>query len=92
MGGEHTDGACGHLGLLVDEDRAPLAQPGHHVLVVHDLLAHVHGPAVQFERAFDGLHGAIHPRAVPARRRQQQLFDGVGHGRHCRAHPSYPTR
>src|SRR6202011_3991409 len=71
VGGEYADSALGHLGLLVNEDRSPLAQPGDHVLVVDDLLADVDGRAVDLERSFDGLHGAIDSCAVPAWGRQQ---------------------
>ncbi len=76
---EHGDGPGGDFGLLIDEDRAALAQLVHDVFVVHDLLAHVHRRTVQLQGAFHGLHGAIHARAVPARRGQQHLLDGVGH-------------
>ena len=41
-----TQRALGHLVGLVDEDRAALAQLGHDVHVVHDLLAHVDRRAV----------------------------------------------
>ena len=84
VGGEDADRALGHLGLLLDEDRAALAQLLDDVLVVDDLLAHVHRRAVELERAFDRLHGPIDARAVAARRRQQQLLDGVRHDCHCR--------
>ena len=43
VGGEDHGLALGHLGLLLDEDRAALAQLLDHVLVVDDLLAHVNG-------------------------------------------------
>ena len=41
-----TIGALGHLVGLLDEDRAPRLQGLDHVLVVHDLLAHVDRRAV----------------------------------------------
>jgi hypothetical protein len=41
MGGEHDRPALGHFVELLDEDRATRLQVGDHVLVVHDLLAHV---------------------------------------------------
>jgi hypothetical protein len=86
-GGRHAVGreddrlALGHLGLLLHEDRAPLAQLLDHVLVVHDLLAHVDGRAVQLERVLDRLHGAVDARAVAARSGQQQLLGKVRHRR-----------
>ena len=69
-----------------------LAQLLDDVLVVDDLLAHVHGRAVDLERAFDRLHRPVDARAVSARRRQQQLLDGVRHGSHCRGRHSYAKR
>ena len=71
VGGEDDHLALGHLGLLVDEDRAALLELLDHVLVVDDLLAHVDRRAVQVERVLDRLHGAIDARAVAARRREQ---------------------
>jgi hypothetical protein len=64
---------------LVDEDRPALAQLLDDVLVVHDLLAHVDGRAVEVERVLDGLHGTVDPRAVAARCGQQQLLGDGGH-------------
>src|SRR4029077_15665932 len=66
VGGEHAHRALRHFDLLFDEDRAALPQLLDDVLVVDDLLAHVHRSAVNLERAFDRLHGAIHARAVSA--------------------------
>ena len=79
VGGEDDRLALGHLGLLLHEDRAALAELLDHVLVVHDLLADVDRRAVQLERALDGLHGAVDAGAVAARGGQQQLFGGGGH-------------
>ena len=62
VGGEDDGLALGHLGLLLHEDRAALAQLLDHVLVVHDLLAHVHGRPVELERALDRLDGAVDAR------------------------------
>ena len=53
VGGEDDDRALGHLVGLVDEDRAALLERGDDVLVVHDLLAHVDGRAVELERLLD---------------------------------------
>ena len=77
--GEHDRLALRHLGLLVDEHRAALAELLDHVLVVDDLLADVDGRAVQLERALDRLNGAVDARAVAARRGEQQLFGSGGH-------------
>ena len=86
--GEDADRPLGDVRLLVDEDRAALAQLGDDVLVVDDLLANVDGRAMQLERAFDRLHGSVHARAVSTRRSEQELLDRVldccGHPFHCR--------
>ena len=79
VGGEDHGLALRHLGLLLDEDRAALAELLDHVLVVDDLLADVHGRAVELERALHGLHGAVHARAVSARRGEEQPVGGGGH-------------
>ena len=67
--------ALGHLGLLVDEDRAARLEIAHDVEVVDDLLADVDGRPVQVERALDRLDGALDSGAVAAGRRQQDLPD-----------------
>ena len=71
VGGEDDDLARGHVGLLLDEDRAALGQLLDHVLVVNDLLAHVDGRPVEVEGTLDGLHGAVDPGAVAAGRGEQ---------------------
>ena len=84
VGGEDGGRALGDRVVeLLDEDRAALAQLGHDVLVVDDLLAHVDRRAVELERALDGLDGAIDARAVAARGGEQQPFGrGQGGGGH----------
>ena len=71
VGGEHHDGALGHLVGLVDEDRAGLGQRLHDVHVVHDLVADVDGCAVLLQRALHGLDRAIDACAVSARLGEQ---------------------
>ncbi len=98
VGGEHDRLALGHLVELLDEDRAARLQVGHHVLVVHDLLAHVDRGAVEVQRLLDGDHGAVDAGAVAAGRGQAHGALGlvgredarrtqVSHGpnRRCRA-------
>ena len=80
--GEDGDRPLGDLGLGVDEDRAAAAQLLDDVLVVHDLLAHVDRRPVALERPLDGLDGAVDAGAVAARRRQEELLDGVRHRGH----------
>ena len=77
MGAEDDERALGHLGLLVDEDGAALAELLDDVLVVDDLLADVDGRAVQVECVLDGLNGAIDARAIAARGREEDALRGV---------------
>ena len=74
VGREHHGRALWHLGLGVDEHSSPGSQLLDHVRVVDDFPTHVDGGAVQLECARDGLHGAIHARAIAAWRGQQQLL------------------
>ncbi len=77
VGAEHDQGALGHLGLLLDEDRAALGELLDHVLVVDDLLAHVDGRPVHLERLLDRLHGTVDARAVAARGGEQDPLGGM---------------
>ena len=70
VGGEHDRLALGHLVELLDEDRPAGLQVGDHVLVVHDLLAHVDRRAVEVERLLDRDHGAVDAGAVATGRGQ----------------------
>ncbi len=74
VGGEHHDRALGHLVVVVDEDGARLGQGLHHMLVVHDLVAHVDRGAVFLQGPLDGFHGAVHACAVAARLGQQDAL------------------
>ena len=89
VGGEHDRLALGHLVELLDEDRAAGLEVRDHVLVVHDLLAHVDRRAVEVERLLDRDHGAVDARrsshaARPAARR--------GQPRRARGRSAYPGR
>ena len=64
--GEDDARPLGHLVGLLDEDRAALGQRLDDELVVDDLLAHVHGRAVELEGLFDDVDGAVHAGAVSA--------------------------
>ena len=57
----------------VDEHRALRLEVAHDVEVVDDLLAHVDRRAEGLQGALHGLDGAVDPRAVAARRGQQDL-------------------
>ena len=83
--------ALGHLVGLVDEDRAAPLQCRHDVLVVHDLLAHVDGCAVQVERLLDRHDGPVDARAVAAGCREEHALRGVSHAVHRRS-PGRPPR
>ena len=82
--GEDHGGTLGHLVELLDEDRAARLQPGDHVLVVHDLLAHVDRRAVQVERLLHRDHGAVDARAVAARCGQAHGAVGLVGRQHAR--------
>ncbi len=64
--GEHHDGTLRDLVGLVDENRPGLGQRLDHVPVVHDLVPDVDRRPVLFQRALDGLDGAVDAGAVPA--------------------------
>ena len=66
MRAEDNRGAGGHFGQLLDEHGALCAQVVHHVLVVHDLVAHIDRRAELLQRAFDDLDGALDSGAEPA--------------------------
>ena len=78
-----TVAPVGHLVELLDEDRASGLQGLDHMLVVHDLLAHVDGRPVEVQRLLDGDDGAIHPGAVPAGGCDDDALDGRGNARHA---------
>jgi hypothetical protein len=80
VGGEDDHLSLRHLGLLLDEDRAPLGELLDDVLVVDDLLADVDGGAVAVERPFDRLDGTVDAGAVAARGGQQDPPRGRGGG------------
>ena len=79
MGREDDRLALGHLGLLVDEDRAALLELADDMQVVDDLLPHVDRRAVQLERPLDRLDRPFDAGAVAAGRGEKQLADHRGH-------------
>src|SRR5690606_23588837 len=62
---------------LLDEDRPSILQPRDHVLVVHDLLAHVDRGAVEVQRLLDGDHRPVDASAVAPRRGEQHGLLGI---------------
>ena len=80
VGGENGHGTFGNLVHLIHEDGALLLEGLHHVAVVHNLLAHVHGRAVVLQRLLNGNHGAVDAGAVTTGSGQQDFLLAV-HGR-----------
>ena len=67
MGAEDGDRIGRHFGQVLDEARAFGLQALHHVLIVHDLVAHIDRRAVFLQRPFDDLDGAHHTGAKSTR-------------------------
>ena len=61
MGAEHGHRAFGHFVQLLDKAGALVLQRVHHMLVVHDLVAHIDGLAILIERLLDDIDGAHDP-------------------------------
>ena len=78
--GKDDASTLGHLVGLLDEDRAALGQRLDDELVVDDLLAHVHGRAVELEGLFDDVDGAVHAGAVSAGSRQENTAAALAVG------------
>ena len=74
MGRQDDDGSFGNLGFLVNENRTLRFEVANHVRVVHDLLSHVHRPAVLFQRKFDGFDCALDSGAIPSWNRKKDFF------------------
>jgi len=75
--GEDDRGARRHLLEPFDEHRTLGAQVGHHVRVVHDLVADVHRRAVHLQRPLDDLDRAIDAGAEAARLGEQHLHQST---------------
>ena len=71
--GEDHRCARGNLAELFDENRAEAAQPLHHVVVVHHLVAHVDGRPEQLERTLDDVDRAVDTGAETAGIGEQHL-------------------
>ena len=56
-----------HVGQILNENRAFLAQVVHHEFVVDDFVAHVNRRAEFFQRALHDADGSVHARAEAAR-------------------------
>jgi hypothetical protein len=84
---EDDRGPLGDLLVLLHEDRAAGLEGADHVLVVHDLLAHVDRGAVELQRLLDGLHRPVDAGAVAAGLGQQHTLTRFGHPAMVRAGP-----
>jgi len=73
-------GAVRHVREVVREHRALPAQVLDHVAVVHDLVPHVDGRAVDLERHVDDVDGAVDAGAESTRRGEPELAGRSGHG------------
>jgi hypothetical protein len=67
---EYGDRAGRHLIDLVDKHRTLFNEPGHHLLVVHDVMAHIDWRTMQLKRTLDNVDSAHDPGAEPAWPRQ----------------------
>ena len=70
MGAEYQRRPDRHFGKILDEYRAFCPQVLDHVSVVHDLVAHVDGCAVQCQRMLDDSNGSFDAGAESPRLRQ----------------------
>src|ERR1700736_6861708 len=76
MGAEDGDGIRRDLREVFHEYRAFALKAFNNVFIVNDLVAHVHGWAIFFQRAFHDLDCANHTGAKPAGLRQKN-FQGT---------------
>ncbi len=67
MGAENGDRIRRHFGQVLDEAGAFGLEALHHMLIVHDLVAHIDRRAVFLQRPFDDLDGAHDTGAETAR-------------------------
>ena len=67
VGAEDGDSVRRDLGEILDKMRALGLEAFDHVLVVHDLMAHIDRRAVLLQGALDDLDGADHAGAKAAR-------------------------
>ena len=66
----------GHLGDVVDEHHAEVAEAVDHQLVVDDLVVAVHGRLEGPHHPGQRLDGHLHPGAEPAGGGEEHLVDG----------------
>ena len=75
VGREDDRRTLGHLGKIVDEDRAALTQTVDDRAVVHDLVPDIDGRAVDGKRTLNDRDGARDARAETARLGKENLHD-----------------
>ena len=78
VGAEHERRPFGHLGHVVDEDHALLAEAVHDMPVVHDLVVAVHGRLEDPDHPGQGFDGLLDPGAEAPRLGQHHSLHG-GH-------------
>jgi hypothetical protein len=76
VGRQHDRPPGRHLGDVVDEHHAQVAEAVDHQLVVHDLVVAVHGRLEGSHHPGQGLDGHLHAGAEAARGSQEHLVDG----------------
>ena len=77
VGAENGDRVRRDLGQILDETRALGLQALDHVLVVHDLVAHIDRRAIFLQRALDDLDGAHDAGAKAARLGEYDLHQDL---------------
>jgi hypothetical protein len=74
MRAEHHIRARRNIVQVFHEDHAALFERAHHMLVMHNRVAHIQGRAERLQREIDHLDGIRDACAEPARRRQQHFL------------------
>ncbi len=84
MGAENQHGAVRHFLDGFDKNRAAAAQLLHNVRVMNDLVVHIDGCAIGFQRQLDDINRAHYARAESPRPYPQQYLS-IRRSQHC--HP-----
>ncbi len=72
-GEDHRLRGVGHFVEFLDENRAFSLQRLDHIFIVHNLMAHIDGRAIDAQRLLDGVDGAHDPGAKAARGAQKDV-------------------
>ena len=79
MGAEHHKRAIGHVGQLLDEDGALVAQFIEHIAIVHDLMTHIDRRAIFLQRPLHNVDRANNPGAKRAGLRENDSERSAHH-------------